>query len=54
MADRTTAKTLRADLTERMLSVIVFSLYSSWVLTIPFEGQVLNALLDSYGQSQAA
>ena len=51
MADRTTAKTLRADLTERMLSVIVFSLYSSWVLTIPFEGQVLNALLDSYGQS---
>ncbi len=51
MADRTATKILGVGLTERMLSVIVFSLYSSWILTIPFEGQVLSALLDSYGLS---
>ena len=38
-------------LSECMLSVIVFSLYSSWVLTIPFEGQILHALLDFSGLS---
>lgn len=51
MTDRTATKILRAGLTERMLSVIVFSLYSSWILTIPFEGQILRVLLDSYGLS---
>ena len=33
---------------ERVLSVIVFALFSSWLLAFPFQGQILHALLDSH------
>lgn len=35
------------DIGQRKLSVIVFSVFFSWVLAIPFEGQVLYAIADS-------
>lgn len=35
-------------LSERNLAVIVFSLFFSWLLAFPFEGQVLYALLEKY------
>ncbi|MEL7649152.1 MAG: LuxR family transcriptional regulator [Sedimentibacter sp.] len=35
-------------LNERDLSVLVFSLFFSWLLAFPFEGQVLYAYLDKY------
>ena len=34
--------------TEHNLSVIVFSLFFAWILSFPFEGQVLYSLADSY------
>ncbi len=38
---------IRTDkLSERSLSVIVFSLFFSWLLAFPFEGQILYALAD--------
>jgi len=33
----------------RSLSIIVFSLFFSWLLAFPFEGQVLFAIADMYG-----
>lgn len=37
------------NLDQRRLSVIMFSLFSSWQLAFLFEGQVLYALADSFG-----
>lgn len=31
---------------DRNLSIVVFSLFSSWLLAVPFEGKILYALLD--------
>lgn len=39
---------LNINMDERRLSVVVFSLFFSWILAFPFEGQVLYALADSY------
>lgn len=36
------------DLDERNLSVLVFSLFFSWLLAFPFEGKVLYAFLEKY------
>ena len=36
---------------DRRLTVIVFSLFFSWLLAIPFEGQVLRAITDYHGIS---
>lgn len=36
------------DIDERKLSVLVFSLFFSWVLAFPFEGQVLYAIAGSH------
>lgn len=44
-------RTLHANLNERNLSIIVFSLFSSWLLAFPFEGQILYAFADYHGIS---
>jgi DNA-binding CsgD family transcriptional regulator len=36
---------------DRILTVIVFSLFFSWLLAVPFEGQVLYAVTDFHGVS---
>ena len=36
---------------DRRLTVIVFSLFFSWLLAVPFEGQVLYAVMDYHGVS---
>ena len=36
---------------DRRLTVIVFSLFFSWLLAVPFEGQVLYTIMDYYGVS---
>lgn len=36
------------SLNERTSSIIVFSLFFSWLLAFPFEGQILYTLLDYY------
>lgn len=36
------------NLNERKLTIIVFSLFFSWVLTFPFEGQLLYAITKQY------
>ena len=38
---------LNIHMDERRLSIVVFSLFFSWILAFPFEGQVLYALADS-------
>ena len=35
-------------LDDRNLPIVVFSLFSAWLLSIPFEGRILYALLDKY------
>lgn len=35
-------------LNERVLSIIVFSLFFAWILAFPFEGQILYSLIDIY------
>ncbi|HOB42685.1 MAG: helix-turn-helix transcriptional regulator [Bacillota bacterium] len=47
MADGRGSRALHVSLDERKLSVIVLSLFSSWMLAFLFEGQILYALLDS-------
>ncbi len=39
---------LHINLDERKLSVIFFSLFSSWLLAFPFEGQILYSITDYY------
>ncbi|AEE95505.1 LuxR family transcriptional regulator [Mahella australiensis] len=39
---------LRISADDRLLSVIVFSLFFSWLLAFPFEGQILYVLADSF------
>ncbi len=39
---------------ERILSIIVFSLFFSWLLAFPFQGQVLYALAHQYGIDPSA
>lgn len=39
-------KTKKIDINNRRLSVIVFSLFFSWLLAFPFEGQILYTLAD--------
>jgi len=39
---------LNINMDERRLSIVVFSLFFSWLLAFPFEGQVLYALADSF------
>lgn len=53
MADRRGSRALHVSLDEGKLSVIVLSLFSSWMLAFLFEGQILYALLDAFGVSQA-
>ena len=38
----------RPQIDDRSLSVIVFSLFCSWLLAFPFEGRILYALADHY------
>lgn len=38
-------------ITEDKLTVIVFSLFFSWLLAFPFEGKILYELLDKYNLS---
>ncbi len=51
MADRRGSRGLHVSLDERKLSVIVLSLFSSWMLAFLFEGQILYALSDALGVS---
>lgn len=39
---------MKTDLDERRISIVVFSLFFSWLLAVPFEGQVLYALAQLY------
>jgi DNA-binding CsgD family transcriptional regulator/F0F1-type ATP synthase assembly protein I len=39
------------EINDRRLSVIVFSLFFSWLLAVPFEGRILYALADYYNIS---
>lgn len=41
--------TLLIKIGERRLSIIIFSLFFSWVLAFPFEGQILYSLANQYG-----
>lgn len=36
----------KIEMNDRRLSVVIFSLFFSWVLALPFEGQILYALAD--------
>lgn len=42
---------ISAIINDRRLSVIVFSLFFSWLLAFPFEGRILYALADNYNIS---
>jgi len=48
MADGGHGRTLHINMDERRLSVIVFSLFFSWLLAFPFEGQILYTLADTF------
>jgi DNA-binding CsgD family transcriptional regulator len=48
LADRRPQKRFYISLSERNLSVVVFSLFFAWMLAFPFEGQILYALADYY------
>lgn len=48
MADGHPQKTLPIKLDERSLSVVVHSLFSSWMLAFLFEGQIFYSLADAY------
>ncbi|HCJ56927.1 helix-turn-helix transcriptional regulator [Lutispora sp.] len=38
-----------SNIDEKILSIVVFSLFFSWLLAFPFEGQVLYALTERFG-----
>ena len=46
--ENTTDQDMPTMINDRQLSVIVFSLFFSWLLAFPFEGQILYALADYY------
>lgn len=46
MADEERSSFLNMD--ERKLSIVVLALFSSWMLSFPFEGQILYAIADNY------
>lgn len=48
MADERREAYKRLDIDERVLSVIVFSLFFSWILAFPFEGQIFYSLADQF------
>ncbi|MDR1531288.1 MAG: helix-turn-helix transcriptional regulator [Clostridiales bacterium] len=48
MTENITAQDVPIADTNRRLSVIVFSLFFSWLLAFPFEGRILYALADYY------
>ncbi len=48
MADRHPQKILHIRLDERKFSILVHSLFSSWMLAFLFEGQIFYSLADSY------
>ncbi len=48
MADRHPQKILHINLDERKLSVLVLSLFSSWMLAFLFEGQIFYSLADAH------
>ena len=50
----TTVKEYDAANNGRRLTVVVFSLFFSWLLSVPFEGQVLYAIADLRGVSAGA
>jgi DNA-binding CsgD family transcriptional regulator len=48
MADGGHGSTLHINMDERRLSVVVFSLFFSWLLAFPFEGQILYSLVGTF------
>lgn len=48
LADKHPLRRLHINLDERKLSVLVHSLFSSWMLAFLFEGQILYSLADAY------
>ncbi|WP_034629731.1 helix-turn-helix transcriptional regulator [Desulfotruncus alcoholivorax] len=48
MADGGHGRTLQINMDDRGLSVVVFSLFFSWLLAFPFEGQILYALASNF------
>ena len=46
--DRNSPRRFQTNMDERKLSVLVFSLFSSWMLAFLFEGQILYSLADVY------
>lgn len=48
MADKYPLRRLHINLDERKLSVLVHSLFSSWMLAFLFEGQIFYSLADAY------
>lgn len=50
LSDKRDIKFLSISIDARTLSIIMFSLFSSWLLAFPFEGQVLYAISNRYQQ----
>ena len=51
MIEKKQEKGLYIAISDRNLSVVVFSLFFSWQLSFPFEGQVLYSIFATYGMS---
>ncbi|MPM17224.1 hypothetical protein SDC9_63612 [bioreactor metagenome] len=51
MTEKRTNQRISTVINDRLLSVIVFSLFFSWLLAFPFEGRILYALADNYNIS---
>lgn len=48
VAEKTGKSLMKININERGLTIVVFSLFFSWLLAVPFEGQVLYALVERY------
>jgi DNA-binding CsgD family transcriptional regulator len=54
MTEKRTNQRILTVINDRLLSVIVFSLFFSWLLAFPFEGRILYALADYYNISSGS
>lgn len=49
MTDKQNGRVFHISINDRVLSVVVFSLFFSWMLAFPFQGQILFAATGAYG-----
>jgi len=49
MGNKVKRHNIEATANNRLLTIIVFSLFFSWLLAVPFEGQVLYAITEYHG-----